>query len=122
MHESRQGVYSKSRSPYIEMSVKRSDCYKTVARRAAKKCHLAYHGSESLSLFKLNGARILNEDVIIGGKTKPWTMGNYILLMKKSPSNIKLGVGRVMHDSSESESAGNSDKVRVYKLPRMYYS
>ena len=100
MQEGRQGVYSKRKSPYIEMSVSRGDCYKAVAKRAAKKCRLTYRGSQTLSLFKLNGARILDEDITVGGKTKPWTIGNYILLMKKSPNNIKLGVGCITPDSS----------------------
>ena len=52
----------------------------------------------TLSLFKLNGARILDEEITVGGKTKPWTMDNYILLMKKSPNNIKLGVGCITPD------------------------
>lgn len=117
MHEGRQGVYSKSKSPYIEMSVRRSDCYKRVAKRAAKKCQLVYQGSKTLSLFKLNGARILDEEITIGGKVKPWTMGNYILLMKKSPNHIKLGIGCVVPDSSENEgntSDDNSDEVNDY--------
>ena len=75
MQEGRQGVYSKAKSPYIEMSVRRSDCYKAVTKKAAKKCHLVYRGSNSLSLFKLNGARILDEEITVGGKTKLWTMG-----------------------------------------------
>lgn len=109
MQEGRQGVYGKTKSPYIEMGVRRSDCYKAVAERAAKKCHLIYQESKTLSLFKLNGARILDEEITIGGKTKPWTLGNYILLMKKSPNNIKLGVGCITPDSSSD--VDDSDKV-----------
>lgn len=113
MEEGRQGVYSKAKSPYIEMSVRRSDCYKIVAERAAKKCHLIYQGSRVLSLFKLNGARILDEEITIGGKTKPWTMGSYILLMKKSPNNIKLGVGYITPDSSSDDSGKVNDCTSV---------
>lgn len=58
-------VYS---TPYIEMSVKRSETYKAVANRAAKKCNLVCDGGKRLCLFKLNGARILNEDIIIDGE------------------------------------------------------
>lgn len=110
MEEGRQGLYSKTKSPYIEMSARRSDCYRAIANRAAKKCHLICHGSKTLSLFKLNGAQILDEEVIVSGKTKPWTIGNYMLLMKRSPSKTKLGVGQV------TPSDVNSDKVYNYSV------
>ncbi len=47
MQEGRQEGYTKGKSPYIEMSVSRSNSYKVVAKKAAKKCHLNYLGSKS---------------------------------------------------------------------------
>lgn len=100
MEEKRPGVFSRVKSPFVEMGAYRRDSYSVIANRAAKKCHLNYCKGKILSLFKLNGARILDEDININGKVKLWTMGNYILLMKKSPCNIKLGVGYVLSESS----------------------
>ena len=45
-----------------------------------------------MSLFKINGARILNEAITLNGKLKPWTMGCYMQLLIKSAGNIKLGI------------------------------
>ena len=45
-----------------------------------------------LSLFKMNGARVLNEPVLVCGKHKPWTLGNYLLMLRKGASKVKLGI------------------------------
>lgn len=100
MSESRQGVFSKEKSPYVEMSVSRSDPYSIVAKKAAEKCRLNYCKNKVLSLFKLNGVRILNESVNVNGKLKPWTLGSYIQMIKKSPKNVKIGVGYVARDAT----------------------
>jgi len=95
MVEGKQGTVSRVKSgSLIEINAYRGDSYSVIARKAAKKCQLTQvAGNLSLALFKLNGALILDEEVTINGKTRPWTLGNYLLLMKKSPANIKLGVG-----------------------------
>ena len=95
MKEAR-GIFSRSRSPYIEMEARRSDSYQAFASKAAKKCRLATEPDKELCLFKLNGARILDEPITVRCRnrnyTRPWTLGNYFLLMKKSPSLCKIGV------------------------------
>ena len=110
------GVYSRSRSPYIELEAKRSDSYLAFARKAAKICRLADEPELDLCLFKLNGARILNEPVTVRGRNtstvRPWTLGNYLLLMKKSPSHCKIGVAyaQPLHISS-------GDSVSISFIP-----
>ena len=54
---------------------------------------------KSATLFKFNGARILNADLIINGTKKKWTLGNYLLMLKKSANNIKMGIGYVPSDN-----------------------
>ena len=96
------GERYRSRSPYIEMEAKRSDSYLVFARKAAKTCRLA----DEPGLVQLNGARILDESITVRGRStstvQPWTLGNYLLLMK-SPSLCKIGVAyaQPLHDSSD---------------------
>ena len=84
MKETRPEMFVRARSPFVEMEAKKSDSYTIFTKRAAKRCHLGEAEGKILSLFKLNGARVLNECVTVKGKVKPWTLGNYLLLMKKS--------------------------------------
>ena len=113
MRETRPGMFVRARSPFVEMEAKKSDSYTIFAKRAAKKCRLGEAEGKILSLFKLNGARVLNECVTVKGKLKPWTLGNYLLLMKKSPSSVKLGVGYFSPESEDDSSDGGSDWVRA---------
>ena len=109
MHESKYGVYSRGKSSYVEVEAFRNDTYEVFVSKAARKCKLRHEKHKLLSLFKLNGARILNEDLNVNGKIKSWTLGNYLTLLKKSPSNVKLGVGQVLADISLRDSS-DSDK------------
>ena len=111
MRESRSGVFTRAKAPFVEMEAYRSDSYSTFVKRAAHKCHLTGKKNKFLSLFKLNGARVLDEDVTIKGKAKPWTLGNYLLLMKKSPNNVKMGIGYIDCEISDTSSSNNDDKV-----------
>ena len=98
------GVYSRSQSPYM---AKRSDSYLVFARKPAQICRLAAEPGLDLCLFKLNGARILNEPITVRGRStstvRPWTLGNYLLLMKKSPALCKIGVAYALplHSTSD---------------------
>lgn len=109
MKESRPGVFVRSKSPYVEIDACKSNKYVTFAKRASIKCRLNRQEGKELALFKLNGARILDEDVTIKGRLKHWTLGNYLLLMKKSPSSVKLGVGYFTSPSTEISSLSDSD-------------
>ena len=96
-----------------------TDSYTVFATKASVKLGLKLNKKKSLSLFKLNGTRILDEDVTIRGKLKPWTIGNYLLLIKKSPSNVKLGVGYCT--SKLVESSSNSEKVSAHSFIRCVF-
>ena len=107
----------RGKTPFVEIQAKKTDDYCTFVRKAAKKCRLVEQEGQVLSLFKLNGARVLNENVTIKGKLKPWTLGNYLLLMKKSPSNVKLGVGYFTlptRDSNTSDSENEEVSCVVF--------
>ena len=41
----------------------------------------------------MNGARILNESVSVNGKSRPWTVGNYLSMLRKGAASVKMGVG-----------------------------
>ena len=89
MKETRPGVFARVQSPFIEVRVGKADSYD---RKAAHSCRLKKQHGKKICLFKLNGAMILNEPLKIKKKNKPWTIGNYLLLTKKSASTTKLGV------------------------------
>ena len=129
MKESRPGVFVRAKQPFVEMEANKSDNYTTFAKKAAIKCRLSEEKGKLLSLFKLNGARVLDESVTMKEKLKPWTLGNYLLLMKKSPSNVKLGVGYftpppedvTSSSSSSSDSFGSvKDKNKVKSMPLLF--
>ena len=111
MKETKPGVFTRSKKPFVEMEAQRSDSCTKFAKRATQKCHLRYKEKAVLSLFKVNGARVLNENITVKGNSKPWTLGNYLLLMKKSPSSVKMGIGYVQCDDSSSSS---SEKVQMH--------
>ena len=99
------------------MEGSRSDSYSTFAQKAAKKCRLPTEVNKELSLFKLNGARILDECIHVKSRSgkisvRSWTLGNYFLLMKKSLSVCKIGVAYAhsLEESTTSMSENSSDK------------
>ena len=113
MKETRAGVFSRGKSPYVEIEAKRSDTYREFACNAASKCRLKARRGMVLSLFKLNGARVLDQPVTMKGKAKPWTLGNYLLLMKKGASSVKMGVAYTAPLQSDSSSASDDDEDAV---------
>ena len=50
---------------------------------------------KTLHLFKLSGARILNEQVSVNGKNRPWTVGNYLAMLRKGAGSVKMGFGSI---------------------------
>ena len=103
MIESKSGVFSRAHYPYVEIEAYKSDTYSKFVKRAALKCRLESNRKDKeLSLFKINGARVLDCDVSVKSKPRPWTLGNYLGLLKKSPTAVKLGVGYLAKDSKSS--------------------
>jgi len=95
MQEGCPGVFSHRKNPYIEVHAKKTEKYHTFALKAARSCRLNVKERQKLALFKLNGARILDETISVKGNEKPWTIGNYLLMMKKTASGLKIRVGCV---------------------------
>lgn len=108
MKQTDTGIFSRGKFPFLEIGGKRSDGYTQFAKTAALKCKLSRPDVQSIpALFKMNGARILNESMTIAGKVKPWTLGNFLLLMKKSASSVKIGVCYIASSLTSSESSGD---------------
>lgn len=112
MTETKSGAFIRSRNPFVEVEGYRSDSYTTFTKRAAHKLSLRGEKGKYVSLFRLNGARVLDEEVTVKGKSKHWTLGNYLLLIKKSPNRVKMGIGYVSMNNDFSDSS--SDKVVLY--------
>jgi len=41
----------------------------------------------------MNRARILDEKLTVNRTERTWTLGNYLQVVKKAPSNVMLGIG-----------------------------
>ena len=100
------GFQRNTRGQSLEITTAcRSDNYNTFAEKAAAALNLKPLPHSFLCLFKpLSGARISNNDVVINQIPRPWNIGNYLLLLKKNPSNVQIGVAYVIDDSSLSDS------------------
>ena len=105
MIETRSGFRQKSKSTVLEMNqAKRSDDYATFAVKAASALSLEIPPKSVLRIFKVSGGAVIqNEDITIHGEQRNWTLGNYLALLKKSPSAVKIGVGYI-HDETQSDS------------------
>ena len=68
-----------------------------------------------IALFKMNGARISNEFITLDKKEKPWTVGNYLWMLKKSQHSVKIGVGYV-------SSSTKKDAVIDLSQEQVFYS
>ena len=103
------GFQRNTRGQSLEITnARRSDDYNTFAEKAAAALNIKPLPSSSPCLFKaFGGARIANDDLVVNDKVRPWNLGNYLSLLKKSPSNVQIGVAYVMDDYSLSE--GSSD-------------
>ena len=115
MTETRTGTFRrKAKARFIEIEAQRSDIYNVFAEKAAIALHMSPLPMAKLTLFKVNnGAAISSEPVSIKGKKKPWTLGNYLLLLKKNPVNVKIGCGYMFEEPSSDESStdGYSSEV-----------
>ncbi len=95
MVETRSGFRQKSSSTVIEMNkAKRSDDYATFAAKEASALSLKPKPKTVLQIFKVSGGAVIQkEDIPFKGKQQKWTQGNYLSLLNKSPSAVKIGVG-----------------------------
>ena len=91
-------------SQHTEIQASRRDSYVSLLKNASRALNIQSSSdldeqstqSDSLSLFKRNGTVIPNRSLIIKGQKRPWTVGNYLLAVKKAPSQVKLSIGYVI--------------------------
>ena len=93
MEPVKQGGDYKRCSGFVEIEVLRTDKYDEVTMKISDCLGLSLQENESYALFKMNGARILDKDLSVHGKQKPWLIGNYLSHVKKSAAQLKLGIG-----------------------------
>ena len=91
-----------------EIEAQRSDSYCDIIERASKVLNLPTSPGKSIALFKYNGVAIVDSDLTVKGEKKKWTLGSYLLACKKSPSQVKFGVGYVS-DPDEHSCSGKDD-------------
>ena len=114
MTESRGGLFGRGKSPLLEIRAKKSDSYEVFVTKAARKCQLSYQQGKALHLFKLSGARVLNESLSVQGKQRPWTIGNYLSVLHKSATNVKIGIGYVdAPDNHHDDLSVTVEEVRI---------
>lgn len=78
---------------YVEVRVQRNASYMDVATVSKSVVGLADEAIGVLSLFRSDGTVISDKNISPGS---PWTIGGYLKSLKKSSSQIKLGVGYLM--------------------------
>lgn len=106
MKEKSPGVYTRGKAPVIEVKARKGDNYETICKKAANACGLVETTSKELCLFRFNGVRILNQDITGSSGnhkewTREWTIANYLTALKKSPGNVKFGIGFIESLSTE---------------------
>ncbi len=100
MSETKCGTFrQKKNSVVVEMNqARRNDDYATFAVKAASALHLREEPCSQLRLFKVSGGAVIqNEPIPMKEMRNRWTIGNYLKLLKKSPSSVKIGVAYVIH-------------------------
>lgn len=83
-----------------EIEANREDCYDQIVARAVKALNIPQRG-RTFSLFKPTSAHIPNTDLPVKSTKRKWTLRNYLLMIKKSPSQVKFGVGYSECEQSE---------------------
>ena len=123
MKPSKGGTFRRA-SNHFEMEAMKDDDYNAFAQRAAEACSISTKKGMVLTLFKMNGAVIRDVPMMLKGyrKEKSWTIGNYLQLMRKSASQVKIGVGLMSNerpissDENSSSSSSSEDVVCIYAL------
>ena len=102
MYATRIGGYKKS-GPYVEVTVRKTASYADVAEAGIQQLHTEFPVSSDeehdlcngpLTLFRPDGTVIPSGSLLTElGETTRWSLGLYMTQLKKSPSQLKLGVG-----------------------------
>ena len=80
-------------SNLVEIEASRDDSYNTLLSRAAEALQIKSGRKDALRLYKPSTACIPDMDLTVKFVKRKWTLGNYLLAVKKAPSQIKFGVG-----------------------------
>ena len=118
MKPSTAGIFRRT-SSHFEIEALKDDKYDAFVRRAAEACNISAKEGKVLTLFKMNGAVIRDVPMMLKGyrKERSWTIGNYLLLMKKSASQVKIGVGLLnaehLHSSDEKSCSSSEEEVNI---------
>ncbi len=80
------------------MECQRNNTYSELLCKAAAKIEIPFREGYFVFLIKVAGSLIKDEDITINGVNKPWSLGRYLQLLKKSPSSLKIGLA--VEDSS----------------------
>ena len=96
--EKKKDLHKKS-GGYLEVIASRHDNYGTLLNRMKEK--FPEVSCRKCSIFRSNGARVVDADVMTKGSKKEWTLGAYLNHLHVSPDNMRLGIG--YNSSSDSE-------------------
>lgn len=84
-------------SEFVEIEASRDDTYIEFCSKSERALKMTVPESykEVLTLFRLNGTVVLDQKLLVDGSDvdRDWTLGNYLTKIKKSPNNVKFGVG-----------------------------
>ncbi len=74
----------------------KSDSYEETTRKIAECLKFNVEAEECLALFKLNGTEILDKELSINKRKKPWLIGNCLCFLEKSAGQVKLRIGTIL--------------------------
>ena len=92
----------------MEIQADRSNSYTDVIDQARREFLMQPSEGKKIILFRHTGAVISDAPVSIKGKEKKWSLGCYLLASKKSPSQVKFGIGELTtyHGRDEESEVG----------------
>ena len=120
MKPSKGGIFRRD-SNYFEIEALKDDDYDAFVQRAGEACMVSVKEGKVLTLFKMNGAVIRDVPMLLKGyrSERPWTIGNYLLLMKRSATQAKIGVGLMdaqhLTSSDEKSCSSSEDEVSTHR-------
>ena len=94
MEEIKYGVYSRA-SHFMEIQANRSNSYSDVIDLVRHEFVIQPSEGKKIILFQHTGAVMSDAPVTIKGTKRKWSLGAYLLACKKSPSQIKFGIGEL---------------------------
>lgn len=77
---------------YYEVSLSGDDSYSQCVNKALNTLSLDYDKEGCPCLCRLNGCRIVDDDLNVGSRRLPWTLSNYIDAVGLKSHQIKLGI------------------------------